>query len=93
MALAQGMAAPVLQIAATPMPQHLSDRVLMFILADPLAAQAAAGLSKAWRKCILATFRGPLCLSAIVFEGESEQRALNITRQGSHLLAMDHAPQ
>ena len=43
------MAAPVLQIAATLVPQHISDIVLTFILTDPLAAQAAAaGLSKAW---------------------------------------------
>ena len=72
------MAAPAVQIAAALMPQHISDRVLMFILTDPLAAQAAARLSKAWRKCILSNFRGPLCLSAIIFKGESEQR-VNIT--------------
>jgi hypothetical protein len=38
----RGMAAPVLQIAATQVPQHISDIVLTFILTDPLAAHAAA---------------------------------------------------
>ena len=56
----RGMAAPAVQIAAALMPQHISDRVPMFILTDLLAAQAAAQLSKAWHKCILSNFCGPL---------------------------------